>query len=381
MDAVALTRDLIAFDSRNPPGDESACARHLATILADHGFDARTYDFAEKRTSVVARRGGDDGAAGGKPIALTGHLDVVPLGVAEWSVEPFAGEIREGRLYGRGASDMKSGVAAAVAAACNLADELGEGPGVTLVLTAGEETGCEGAFDLASRGALGEAGALIVAEPTYNRPKIGHKGALWVRGRASGKTAHGAMPEQGINALYKAARAVTKLEDFGFNVAPHPYLGKATLNVGTLQAGMNVNSVPDAAVVGVDIRTLPGMDHTLLREQLDSYLGADLDAIEPFVDLGGVWTDPEHPWVQDCYRLLEPWLGAEAAKVEALPFFTDAAALQPAWNGLPALIIGPGETHMAHQTDEYCLVERIPEAVAIYEAMIRRWYEQGGRSA
>jgi len=133
--------------------------------------------------------------------------------------------------------------------------------------------------------------------------------------------------------------------------------------------------------VGVDIRTLPGMDHALLREQLDSYLGADLDAIEPFVDLGGVWTDPEHPWVQDCYRLLEPWLGAEAAKVEALPFFTDAAALQPAWNGLPALIIGPGETHMAHQTDEYCLVERIPEAVAIYEAMIRRWYEQGGRSA
>jgi succinyl-diaminopimelate desuccinylase len=369
VDAVELTRTLIAFDSRNPPGDERACAGHLAALLGDHGFEVEIHDFAPKRSSVVARRGDPEA---GPPLCLTGHLDTVPLGVAEWSVDPFAGEIREGRLYGRGASDMKSGVAAIVAAACHLVDGLEGNPGVTLVLTAGEETGCEGAFDLAARGALGRAGALLVAEPTGNRPKIGHKGALWLKGLARGHTAHGSMPEHGDNALHKAARAVTKLVDFGFNVAPHPHLGRATLNVGTLHGGLNVNSVPDAAELGVDIRTLPGMDHAALREALAGYLGEDLSSLEAFVDLGGVWTDPDDPWIRDSLDLIAPRL-TEPPAVEALPFFTDAAALQPAFGGVPTLILGPGETHMAHQTDEYCIVERIPEAVAMIEAIIERW--------
>lgn len=375
MDAVELTRTLIAFDSRNPPGDEHDCATHLAALLQHHGFEAAVHEFAPRRSSVVAHRG--DRAAGA-PLCLTGHLDTVPLGAAEWSVDPFAGEIRDGRLYGRGASDMKSGVAAIVAAACRLADQLDGGPGISLVLTAGEETGCEGAFDLAARGALGAAGALLVAEPTGNRPKVGHKGALWLKGKALGRTAHGSMPEHGDNALYKAARAVTKLADFGFNVAPHPHLGRATLNVGTLHGGLNVNSVPDAAELGIDIRTLPGMDHAVLREALAGYLGEDVASLEAFVDLGGVWTDPRDPWIRDTMALLAPRL-AEAPAVEALPFFTDAAALQPALGGVPTLILGPGETHMAHQTDEYCLVERIPEAVAMFEAIILRWQESPAR--
>src|SRR6266498_2846770 len=135
---------------------------------------------------------------------------------------------------------------------------------------AGEETGSEGAFALARRGMRGQAGALVVAEPTTNRPLCGHKGALWLKATTRGVTAHGSMPEKGVNAIYAAARAVGRLEAFDFNVARHPVMGAPTLNVGTLHGGLNLNSVPDRAEIGIDIRTIPGMLHGLLRDQIAS---------------------------------------------------------------------------------------------------------------
>ena len=142
------------------------------------------------------------------PIAFTGHTDTVPLGAQPWSVPPHEGLVKEGRLWGRGSSDMKSGVAAFVAAALRHAARLEGTAGVVLYITAGEETGCEGAFALARRGMQGQAGALVVAEPTSNRPLCGHKGALWLKATTRGVTAHGSMPDQGVNAVYAAARAV-----------------------------------------------------------------------------------------------------------------------------------------------------------------------------
>ena len=119
-------------------------------------------------------------------------------------------------------------------------------PGVLLVITAGEETGCTGADALVSeRPPLGKVGALVVAEPTGNKPLVGHKGALWLEAETKGVTAHGSMPEKGVNAVYKAARAVAALQEFDFNVARHDVLGGATLNVGTIHGGLNINSVPD----------------------------------------------------------------------------------------------------------------------------------------
>ena len=140
------------------------------------------------------------------------------------------------------------------------------------------------------------------------------------------------MPEHGDNALYKAARAVAKLEDFDFNVARHPLLGGNSLSVGNLHSGKNVNIVPDKAVLEVDIRTIPGIDHTLVQEQVRQYVGSDITNVEPFVDLDSVWTDPDHPWVKRIYDITSDHLG-ERAEVSALPFFTDAAVLQPAFGG------------------------------------------------
>jgi succinyl-diaminopimelate desuccinylase len=369
LNAVDLTRTLIGFDTINPPGNERPCAEHLGCLLESVGFSISYHEFADRRTSLVARIGGSPETP---PLCFTGHIDTVPLGTAPWTVDPFSGEISDGKLYGRGSTDMKSGVAAFVVACMQMAVDLSNGPGVVLVITAGEETGCEGAYHMAGLGnALGEAGAIVVAEPTHNQPLLGHKGAIWLTARTVGVTAHGSMPEQGENAVYKAARAITKLEDFDFNIARDPVLGKPTLNVGTVQGGLNVNSVPDRAEVGIDIRTPPGSDHGKIRSDLSGYLGEEV-ALEPFVNVGGVLTDARNKWMQDVFNVMTDILGTRP-ETNTAPYFTDASALTPAYGSAPTVILGPGETAMAHKTDEYCRVDRIEEAVVAYKEIALRW--------
>jgi len=370
--AVALTQALVRMNTVNPPGHEDQCAAFLGELLEGAGFRCTTHAFAPRRTSLVARIGGSSGKP---PLCFTGHVDVVPLGAAPWSRDPFAAEIADGRLHGRGSSDMKSGVAAFVAATIEAAPRLASGPGLSLVITAGEETGCEGAFHLAQlhkvERVLGTAGALVVAEPTSNYPLVGHKGAFWLKATTRGVTAHGSMPERGDNAVYKAARAVSALERFEFGVAPDALMGRATLNVGTFRGGLNVNSVPDAAELGIDIRTIPGQRHAELLGCLCRHLGPEVE-LATVLDVESVYTDPANAWVQRVFAVMAPLLG-EAIVPRSVTYFTDAAALLPAYGTPPTVILGPGEPQLAHQTDEYCFVHRIEQAVVAYRELIREW--------
>ncbi len=366
--AVELTQELVRRDTVNPPGNERECARYLGALLEGAGFAVSYHEFAERRTSLVARCGN----GGGKPICITGHIDTVPLGARKWRADPFAGEIDAGKLYGRGSSDMKSGVAAFVAAAVDAAPQLGRTPGVVLVITAGEETGCQGALHLASlERALGEARAVVVAEPSANRPYLGHKGALWLIARATGTTAHGSMPELGVNAIYKAARAVEKLREFDFGQPPHPVLGKPTLNVGTIAGGMNINSVPDRVEIGIDIRTIPGMVHADLRSALAHRLEPEVAELSVLADVPGVWTEPDDRFAHAVFDVTEPVLG-ERPQPRGASYFTDASVLAAAYGGVPVVVLGPGEPEMAHQTDEFCYVERIEQAGDAYRTLMRR---------
>jgi succinyl-diaminopimelate desuccinylase len=370
IDPIALSRELIAFNTINPPGNELSCIVHLEKILAGAGFETSVRSFAPDRANLIAT----DGGAGDKlPLCFTGHVDTVPLGGAPWSVDPFAGEIIDGKMYGRGSTDMKCGVAAFVAATCNNIAQLKQAGGVVLVITAGEEIGCEGAFHLARSGELGRAGAIIVAEPTSNAALVGHKGALWLRATLTGVTAHGSMPHLGVSAAYKAAKALTVLEKFQFNIAPHPYLGSPTLNVGTVHAGLNFNSVPDRAEIGIDIRSIPGLDHARIQEHLRAELGDDV-ALEPTVDVGAIWTEPSLPWIGEVYDVVRGVTGEDQGpEPRTAPYFTDASALTPALGNPPTIILGPGEAAKAHQTDEYCSVQRIHEATDIYGKLALRW--------
>ncbi len=369
LDAVELTRRIVRMNTINPPGQEEQCAQHLGALLEKAGFRINYHAFSPQRVSLVATIGGKHEKG---PLCFTGHIDTVPLGAAPWSMDPFSAEPDGGKLYGRGTSDMKSGVAAFVVAALNLADKLARSPGLELVITAGEETGCQGAFHLTREsGALGRAGAVVVAEPSSNYPFVGHRGALWMNARTRGVTAHGSMPEKGVNAVYKAARALSILEKFRFSNAPHPLMGQATLNVGTIRGGLNINSVPDEAVIGVDIRSIPGVQHAQLKAELQRQLGDEVE-IETLLDLEAVFTEPTHPWMQEVFEIMRPILGSRP-QPRVATYFTDAAALNVAYDTPPTVILGPGEAQMAHQTNEYCVAERITESVAAYEEIARRW--------
>ncbi|MGO9829655.1 MAG: M20 family metallopeptidase [Myxococcaceae bacterium] len=366
---VSLTQRLVRFDTINPTSTERACAEWLGQLLEAGGFTVRLHEFAPGRASLVAR------APGGSepPLCFAGHLDTVPLGLAPWAHQPFAGETSAGRLYGRGSSDMKSGIAAL---ACAALDVVRAGPlrnaGLLLVFVAGEETGCEGAAHLTrTAGALGPAGAMVVGEPTDGLPLVGHKGALWLQARTRGVTAHASMPERGVNAIYRAARAVAALESFRFDVAPDPLLGRPTLNVGTIHGGLNVNSVPDEVVLGVDIRTIPTQRHEQVRLELARALGPDVE-LTTRVDVPGLRTEASHPFVRQVFDLVEPRLGRRPEAASA-PYFTDASILTPAFGGIPTVVLGPGTMGQAHQTDESVEVRCIEDTTEVYRELGRRW--------
>jgi succinyl-diaminopimelate desuccinylase len=367
---VALALDLIRFDTVSPPGSEEACASYLAGLLDRAGFVVIRHDFAPRRTSIIARLTGRDAEA--PALAFTGHLDTVPLGARAWSVDP-QGELRDGRLYGRGASDMKGGVAAFVVAAIEAAASNSLRRGLTLILTAGEETGCRGARHLAEIGVLGSASGLVVAEPTANRLALAHKGALHLRARTAGRTAHGSMPQLGDNAVMKAVRAATALNEFTFGVAAHPLLGEPTATVTSLQGGEAVNVVPDACAMTVDIRTLPGQQHGEILRALAARLGSEIVFDTPLADLPAVGTDPDSAFARCASEVLAEVGGRDAAPPLGMPYFTDGSVLQPALDGCPTLIVGPGEPGQAHQTDEWCATQAIEAATLFYAALIRRW--------
>ena len=369
IDVISLTRKLLGFDTMNPPGQERPCAAYLGRLLEHGGFDTRLYELGEGRANLMARL---PGLSDMEPICFTGHIDTIPLGATLWTRDPFKGETDGDRIYGRGASDMKGGVAAMVMAGLHVARLPKGRAGITLVITAGEETGCDGAYSLASNGnALGRAGAVVVGEPTSNFPMVGHKGALWIEAKAVGVAAHGSMPDKGVNAIYKAARAVKKLEAFDFGAVPHPLLGSPTLNVGTIRGGINFNSVPDYALIGIDIRTIPNQSNQAVFEKLSSYLGEEFE-LNRIIDVEGIATDPHHEWVQEVFSVMEPHL-KERPEARGLTYFTDASVLTPALGNPPTLILGPGEPEMAHKTDESCSISRIEAASESYQEIIRRW--------
>ncbi|MFX0542221.1 M20 family metallopeptidase [Roseovarius sp. S4756] len=365
---LELTKRLIAFDTINPPGDEVDCFKYIAGLLEPAGFELTWHDWRPNRPNLIARLPATE-AARGAPLVFSGHVDTVPLGQAKWSVDPFAGEEKDGKLYGRGTSDMKSGVAAFIVAALRLAEIQPRHAEIQLIITSGEETGCEGALGLAESGLLDKAAALVIAEPTDNRALCGHKGALWMNLVHEGVTAHGSMPDKGRNAIFAAVESIERLRGHDFGIKPHQVMGGPTLNVGNMSAGLNVNSVPDLARVGVDIRSVVGQTNAEIRADLQRLLG-DAVRTEPMTDMDNVYTDFEDPWLESVFAVTEEILGTER-EVATATYFTDASVLKPAMGNPPTLIMGPGAMSMAHQTDEYCEVDLLDPCIDVFERLGR----------
>ena len=366
---VEIAQGLIRINSINPPGDEEAAARYVGQMMADAGLKVEYAYLAKKRAGVVAALPGNQS---GPVLVFTGHLDTVPLGTAQWSFDPHGGDIVDGCLRGRGASDMKSGIAAMTAAALELAQGSNGRGNIIFAFTAGEETGCDGAWQMVRSNAVpAKADALVVAEPSGMQPFLGHKGALWLECLARGKSAHGSMPEKGENAIYKAARAAAGLEDFFSDPPTHPQLGRPTINVGTFCGGSKINMVPDQAVFQVDLRTVPGQNHGELIEQIKLRMGHDI-AVKQLIDLPGFLTPADDPWISGVLKIMQRIQGGQPTP-GYVNFFTDASVLKPSMGDPPTIVLGPGDPGQAHQTDEFCPVDQIRQAAQMYVEIARQW--------
>lgn len=369
MDVITLTRKLLSFNNINPPGNEAGIAEYIGNLLTDHSFHTEYHVFEEGRLHLISEKGLSQKKS---PIVLSGHFDTVPLGNKKWSVDPFAGEINKGKIWGRGSSDMKGGLAAMILASIQAFDENPPEGGIRLIFTAGEELGCLGVQQLVKIiNDPGKASAIIVGEPTANIPATGHKGALYINAITSGLTAHSSMPELGDNAIYKAASSILKTRDFNFDAERDLLLGFPTINVGKMSGGMNINSVPDHAEFTIDIRSTTKIDHGKILNKLGKELGSET-VLETLVDLKPVYTPENDQFVQLVYDVC----GVDRTDKgfpRALPYLTDGSVLQRIYNGIPTVILGPGQPEMAHQTDEYCYLEKLEHSVNLYKDIIIKW--------
>jgi len=368
MDPIQLTKALVAIHSINPNDGEKKVAHAIGPILEANGFSVTYNEYAPNRVNLIAQK---SGTTNHPSLCFSGHMDTVPLGAVAWTKDPFQGDEDKDKLYGRGSSDMKSGLAVITTAAIK-ASRKPLRSDLTLIFTAGEETGCEGCHYLSEYYSdLLPVGALVIAEPTSNYPLVGHKGAFWVTVQTNGSTAHGSVPEQGVNAIYKAIDAIKKLKDYDFATKDHPLLNSPTLNVGTINGGIATNSVPDQCRITVDIRTTPLLNHQDLFNRLKEKLGSEVD-ITPMIDTSAMVTDETHPWVQSVFDLMIPYLG-KRPEPKGVNYFTDASVLKPALGNPPTLILGPGEGDMAHKTDEFVFKSKILECEEVYIKLIDQW--------
>ena len=366
LDPIAVTQQLIAIDSVNPdlvPGaaGEQEIAAWCAAWLARQGFEVHRLEDRPGRPSVV---GIARGTGGGRSLMLNGHLDTV--GVVGYDGDPFGGELQDGLIFGRGAFDMKCGLAAILVAAAR-ASATGLAGDVIVTLVADEEFGSLGTEEVLRHY---RADAAIVAEPSELCLTVAHRGFAWFEVELTGRAAHGSMPEQGVDAIAHAGlvlRALDGLRERLESAQAHPLLGHGTVRVSMITGGEDAATVAPSCTLTVERRTLPGEAPDAVEAELARLLER-LAATTPefafrltrLVARGAFEADPGWPIVLALSDNAERVLGVTPAR-RGEPFWTDAGLLHEA--GIPCLLIGVrgGGAHADKEWAEVASVHRLTE--------------------
>ncbi len=357
-----IAAELVRIPSINPDSEdpgfhrtgEKDCAERVFAFLEGAGADVSLREVLPGRPNVVARFPSNTPNA--PRILFAPHLDTVS--VAGMTIPPFDAAIRDGRLWGRGASDTKGPMAAMLHALLDCREILDDLTAeIWFAGLVGEEAGQFGAKALADQEHFD---FVIAGEPTALQVVHAHKGSCWLHLETRGRAVHASRPEAGDNAIYKMAVAIDTLRH---RAAPllsektDPLLGTSTLSVGTIRGGSKVNIVPDFCEAHVDIRTIPGVDPSFIKDMLEESvpgISVSLRRSEP------LFTDPANPYIQKLQTL--------GAGLTGAPWFCDAAVF--ASKGCPSVALGPGSIDQAHTADEFISIHDLEEGAAFFSRFL-----------
>jgi acetylornithine deacetylase ArgE len=376
-DTTRLLRDLVALPSVNPMGRalqgpefyEHRVTAYLEDFFRALGVPYERQPTAPLRDNIVARC---ELPGARRTLVLEAHQDTVPTD--NMTIEPFAARVEGGRLYGRGACDVKGGLAAMLAAFARIARERPPGAcNVVMACSVDEEHTFLGVIRLVQ--SL-RADMAVVAEPTRLQIVHAHKGVMRWHMATSGRSCHSSSPEQGVNAIYRMGRLLTGIERYAERLRQSrtdPLLGPPTLSVGLVQGGSSVNTVPDHCRIEVDRRLIPGEDPAAAPADLVSFLGNEAGIDFPF-ECAAPWMTKlalsphgSEELVQRLGAAIDAVLGSH--RVTAVPYGTDASTIAEA--GIPAVVFGPGDIAQAHTRDEWVELAEVAQAADILYRLAR----------
>jgi acetylornithine deacetylase/succinyl-diaminopimelate desuccinylase-like protein len=371
---LEILEDLVRINSVNPyyeegaPG-ESGVACYVEERMRRAGIPVRRQQVFAGRWNVVAE------LSVGKPeraLLFESHMDTVPAGSME---KAFEAQIRDGRLYGRGACDTKATLAGMIWAIEYWAARRDSLPrDLVLCAAVDEEAAFRGVLRFLEEDREQRLAGAVVGEPTELRVVSATKGCARFAVETRGKAAHSSMPEEGDNAIYRMLAVLSYIRD---REAPrleglsHPLCGRASISVGTIESGGQINIVPERCEIQVDRRILPGEQPDVVREQFKQALGAVLpsDTVFEVRELLSDWaldTDPQAAIVREALRVAET-LGLATEPV-GVPYGTDASKLQQL-GGIPSIVFGPGSIAQAHSKHEWVDLEEVVQAAAFYATL------------
>jgi acetylornithine deacetylase/succinyl-diaminopimelate desuccinylase family protein len=374
---IELTRELVRIPTINPPADTRRCAETILKRFQKESIDVEIVEGKTGASNVLARLPGKER---GKTLLLNGHIDVVPPG-ENWTMDPFGAEIRGDKLYGRGTSDMKSGIASAMAAMIRM-KRSGTPFRGEIVFTAvcDEETGSEfGTVYLMNRGIGKDAAFAIVAEPTNLRVEIGNRGLRWMDVTIRGKASHAGRPHLGVNAVLHGARFIEKIHALKFKNRNDLFdVPEPSLSVTLIHGGTKENIIPDRCDLVLDRRMIPGETTETVLAELD---GVITPLLEREKDLRievktrpHFWdpylVSPQEPIVQAAIDAVttvtgnRPEIGAKAGCTDGSHLFH--------MGGIPTVLLGPGNAKLSHQADEWTSMEDMCLAASIYTEIFTR---------
>lgn len=381
--ADQLLQSFIETDTQNPPGNESRLAKKIHDFLQDAG---RGNDNLSLKLVPCEESGRESllaclkGRGQRRPIILCGHMDTVLIGdVRQWKYAPDKFSVSQGLAYGRGTSDMKSGLAAIVYAFSQAAAS-GEAPAgdIYLAATADEESNGMGAAALAPYLPLDDA-TVYIAEPTNNDIGVCSKGTLWLQVECSGKTAHGAYPERGINAIEGAYQLYQALQSLcqGYQ---YDLLGQTTCTITGIRGGVKTNMVADACTMTLDIRTTPDVSNGELLEQADGIIEKLMTEKEGLQisykilnDRSAVSVDQDSEDVAALFDIIKRETGKEAV-YKGIKFFSDASVFLRFSPQVTCIQFGPGREDNAHIVDEYVELDHYYSSIRCYHKLLEQYF-------